>query len=139
MYGTELWDDFHNSKVPLKSFKITYHKCMKLMIGLPRWAGNHDTCDQFNLLTLTHRINYDLFKFMFRIKDSQSECITPFKRFLLYKSDLFKNGSKTAQEIYGINDLLNNDLDAICSRVMYVQATEERSHYYRGVAHQNSV
>ena len=105
---------------------------MKLMIGLPRWAGNHDTCDKFGLLTLTHRISFELFKFIFRIKGSNSICLSPFKRFLLGKSSIIKNGYKIANEMYGIRDLLDNDISAVYARLCNVQATEERSHYYTG-------
>ena len=136
MYGIELWDEFQGSKGSLKSLKITYHKCMKWMLGLPRWAGNHDICDTFQSLTLTHRINYEIFKFMFRIMKSGSACIAPFKRFLFEKSEFFRNGIKIANEIYGITDLFENDIEAIYARLVYVQATEERSHYYRGAGTQ---
>ena len=132
LFGSELWDEFRGAKLALKSFKVTYHKCMKLMIGLPRWAGNHDTCDKFGLLTLTHRISFELFKFIFRIKGSNSICLSPFKKFLLEKSSIIKNGYKIANEMYGIRDLLDNDISAIYARLCNVQATEERSHYYTG-------
>ena len=58
--GCELWDSLKNSKMSFKSFEITFHKCIKRLLGVPQWFGNHDACYKIGVLTLRHsEFRYD--------------------------------------------------------------------------------
>ena len=114
----------------LKSLQITYHKCIKWLLGYPPWYGNHDACDKIKELTLLHRINYEVFKFMFRVIGTDSPCIKPFKYHLKSYGILKNNATNIAKNCYGIDDILKNDLDAVYSRIKLVYDSEQRSDYY---------
>ena len=118
----------------LNCLTITFHKCIKWLLGFPAWYGNHDACDKVGILTLPHRINIEIFKFSFRILESTSPCLTSFKHFLKASGIYLQNANNICRNCYGISDFLTNDIDSIISRVQRVQDSEVRSDYYQSWA-----
>ena len=49
MFGCELWN-VAAEKRALKELCVAYHSCIKKLIRLPRWVGNHEMCDDMNML-----------------------------------------------------------------------------------------
>jgi hypothetical protein len=117
-YGAELWYDMNTSDKQFKAFGVAYHKAIKRMKNLPPWESNHDTCEQAGLSIFKHFINKKIMLFWFSVIYSKSPCIAP----LLDKINrlFFKQ--------YNIVNLLDNDVDAIISRINFVETHEPRSH-----------
>ena len=65
--------------------------------------------------------------FYFNIAKSNSPCIVPLKDYLLNSSKFSINLQDAFRSVYSIQNLLDNDLDAIKSRIMFVQNHEPSS------------
>ena len=88
---------------------------------MPFWESNHGVCKQSGLLIFKHLINKNIISHLFNITNSDSPCIAPLKMYLLHNSFMIHHISHTFKEVYQINDVLSNDLDAIKSRIIFVQ------------------
>ena len=128
-FGSELWYDLKGSKYEYHAMEIAYHKAIKKIIGLPRWASNHRACELIGLQTFNHLINKRTLNFVFSLINSKSPCLLPLKDFLRYDSCIVKHVAETFRNVYSIDDIFDNYRLALYARINYVQATEERSNY----------
>ena len=126
MFGSELWYELKGCSQTFNALKITFHKGIKKMLGLPFRSSNHDACIAANLLTFDHFRNMKIFNFGFQIKNSRSLSLQPIKGYLLRSSMFMKNLNIISETCYGISYLLDNDRDAIASRINYVFMREPR-------------
>lgn len=123
-YGSELW--FCNKKcyVPLKQFAIGFHKAIKKMMKLRYWESNHKACHLAGLMTFNHFINWQRIRFSYKIISNPCKYLR--KCLLNVSEDLFlANEAKSVLlSEYNIESMMENDIDAIKSRILYVQNNE---------------
>ena len=48
-FGCELWN-VAKEKRAFKALGVAYHSCIKKLLRVPRWARNHELCDDVNML-----------------------------------------------------------------------------------------
>ena len=120
-YGTTIRDVKKN----FKSLGISYHKSLKKILNMPWRESNHFVCDRVNMLTCNHLLNMYMFRYIFSLLKSNSVCIVPFKLYLSDQSKIVRDIIEIARKCYNIENLLDNDFDAIVSRIQYVQDREE--------------
>ena len=132
IYGSNLWIEDSLKGKYFKSFEIGYHKAIKKILGVPWGVSNHEACEALGLLTFRHFIHLNQVKFVFRIFNSHS-ILNGFieKSFMFLKkhSIFLSNICNVFKNTYGVDNVLTNDLDAILSRILYVQVHEPRSCY----------
>ena len=126
LYGAELWFGDPGSKSALRQFEIGYHKAIKKLIGLSYHESNHYACQQAQLLIFKHLLNKLKIQFMFRLYFSPCIFIEKLMKYLSVSSVLFNEVNKFSNDLYQINDLLDNDRQAVVSRVVYVQNHESQ-------------
>ena len=126
IYGAELWFGDNKSKVALKQFAIGYHKAIKKLISLSYHESNHYACEQAELLIFEHYVNSLRIKFLFRLNFSPCLFVEKIMRYLLVSSVFVSEVNKFSSDMYQINDILENDLQAIVSRVAFVQNHERQ-------------
>ena len=126
-YGIELWhsktfcaSEYHNQEV-------IYHKSIKKMLKVSFRESNHAVCLETALPIFRHFHNWRMISFYFNISRSKSPCVVPLKNYLLNNSNFSSNIREIFDSIYSIQNLLDNDLDAIKSRIVYVQNHEPNS------------
>ena len=124
LYGCEMW--FSCSVSSLKQFGIGYHKAIKKILNLSYQESNHYACQEAQLYTFKHMVNKC--KIMAAVRHITHPC-----KFLEYVKDYFVVSSfflKSISEIldneYGIDSLLDNDLDAIIARITFIQNHEQK-------------
>ena len=84
-------------------------------------------CKQLNAITFTHLINFRMARFSHSLKKSSSSCLFKHK-FYFTENPFFKSFVFcTWQNIYDVDNILENDLDALMSRILYVQIREPSS------------
>jgi hypothetical protein len=127
MYGAELWYDIKGSRSFFNSFAINYHKCIKKMIGSPWRESNHVVCERTCLPLFKHFINWKNITLAFNLLNTKSVCMGRHKCFLIHDSVMFKVIKKNFYENYLIEDVFDNDIDAIKARIGFVQEREECS------------
>lgn len=124
-YGSQLWHDNTGCQKNFKSLGISYHKSLKKILNMPWRESNHFVCDRVNMLTCNHLLNMYMFRYIFSLLKSNSVCIVPFKLYLSDQSKIVRDIIEIARKCYNIENLLDNDFDAIVSRIQYVQDREE--------------
>ena len=128
MYGGSLWFGNLNAKSVLKKFAVGFHKAIKKSCSLPMRHSNHDVCDSLNMLTFDHYINWLMIRLAFRAMKFDNALLLNLKSFFLEKSVFIDNVRKIGRD-YDIGDIFQNDIDAIKSRLFYVQRNEPRTGY----------
>ena len=124
IYGAELWFGCNKSKKNLKQFAIGYHKAIKKLLNLSTHESNHYACQEAQTLTFENMINNLKLQFMIRMSTSQCCYIKKVDNFLYVSSVLFEEMRELASRKYNIEDMLDNDRDAIRSRFAFVQRHE---------------
>ena len=123
-YGSELWYNDYGSSKEFKNIGISYHKSIKKMLGQSSREHNHPACNEMRLPLFKHFHYKKMVSFYFNLINSPSPCIMPLKSYLktssLFNSYVYSKFS----EIYDIQNLLDNDIDAIFSRITFVQNNE---------------
>ena len=64
-----------SSKRPLKELCVAYHSCIKKLVRVPRWAKNHDLCNEVGLLTCLMLIASRQLLFQKRLSSSENNII----------------------------------------------------------------
>lgn len=119
-YGTELWFRNFDCKVEIKQFSIGYHKALKKILRIPWSERNHHVCNAVNLLVFNDFINLRLVKFCHKIFKCRPFYV--FKCFYYFKdySSLFKHCDLLMLNSYGVNNFIENDIDALSARIYFV-------------------
>ena len=125
-YGAELWYGDSGSRAALRQFEIGYHKAIKKLIGLSYHESNHYACQQAQLLIFKHLLNKLKIMFLFRLYFSPCIFIEKIMKHISVSSVLFNEVDRFSSEFYQIYDLLDNDRQAVVSRVLYVQNHESQ-------------
>ena len=125
-YGSELWYDNDKSLGAFRTVEINYHKAIKRMQNLSYRESNHVACEALNMLTFKHLINKKMISFAFQVLRSRSLCLFSHIPYLKYYSQFISKVKSKAYKDYGIEELFENDMDAIKSRIYYVQCREDR-------------
>ena len=122
-YGSELWCDRRGAVGALKSLAVAYHGGIKRILKVGKRSSSHWACNFLNMPTFIHLANKRLFKFFCNMFHNNSPCTYHIINRLRYSS-FAKYTYATARETYQIVDLLDNDFQAVCSRIEYVQCGE---------------
>ena len=125
-YGSEMW--FHNDKglTSLKHFSVGYHKAIKKILNLSYHESNHFACQEASLLTFDHYLNKISYTSARRL--ITKPCIFMYKvRDYLNVSSVFLSEVKEIfLKVYDIELLFEQDMDAVLSRISYVQNHENQ-------------
>ena len=128
-YGSVLWLDLKGCVNDFKSLSINFHKCIKKIAGVQWSANNHDLCEDMGILTFKHFINNSIISFFHNLINSKSACTERHKHYFLFSSITLKMLNKLFHKIYSITNVMTNDLDAVKSRIRFVEAREERRYF----------
>ena len=123
LYGAELWYDRRGAMGALRSLATAFHGGIKRILKMGKRASSHYACNLLNMLTFDHLINKRQFKFFFTVFKNRSPCLRLILNPLRY-SFFSRAINRVATNVYSINDLLNNDFQAVCARIEYVQCGE---------------
>ena len=126
-YGIELWHSKSFCVTEYHNQEVIYHKSIKKMLKVSFRESNHAVCMETSLPIFRHFHNWRMISFYFNIARSNSPCILPLKNYLLHDSSFSLNIREIFASVYSIQNLLDNDLDAIKSRIMFVQNHEPNS------------
>ena len=128
IYGAEFWlrDQAGRSSAVLKQFSVSYHKSIKKILHLSSHESNHYACQEAKLLTFHHFINK--LKIMAAIRLFSEPCafIRKLRDHMYVSSFLLKEVSGILEVDYDVDSVLDNDRDAIYSRICFVQNHERQ-------------
>ena len=125
-YGCELWFGGETPKYLIKQFSVGFHKAIKKLLGLSSHESNHFACQEANVLMLGHFLNKLKISATLRFLLKPCNFISKILDFIYSSSALVKDVLKILTDVYDVSSLLDNDYQAILSRIWYVQNHEER-------------
>ena len=119
-YGSELWYNTGGSSDATKQLSVGYHNALKKILNVQRWTRNHFVCNMLGLVTLNHTLKFNIIRFVHNIFHNSPSIVEINKAFFLNNSVLYLEANKILRADYGVEDILDNDLDALHSRVLFV-------------------
>ena len=125
-YGPELWFFNKGASYTLKQFAVGYHKAIKKILGLSYHESNHFACQEAQLLTFWHLVNKIKILYSFKLLTQPCDFIKKIREYVSLSFVSVKEVFSILKEQYQIDFLLDNDRDAILSRIQYVQNHEEQ-------------
>lgn len=125
-YGAEHWSLGRGCHDIIRQFSVGYHKAIKKIFKVSTHESNHAICEQARLMTFKHYLNYIRIMFALRTMNNPCNCILTNFCYFKYHSHFMNDIKSMARTVYQIEDICNNDKDAIESRISFVQSREER-------------
>merc|ERR1712002_323303 len=124
IYGSELWFGPNYSSSSIKQFAIAYHKGIKKILRLSYHESYHYACQEAGVFTFENLMNKNKIQFAFRLYIKPCTFIKKLWNYLLVSSEFLREVNNIASMKYEIVDLLENDIEAVMSRIMFVQNHE---------------
>ena len=125
-YGSELWYGGKTPKYVTEHFSVGYHKAVKKLLGLSSNERNHFACQEANILMLDHLLNKIKINTAVRFLLKPCNFISKILDFLYLSSALVRDVLRILRDVYDVEFLLDNDFQAILSRIWFVQNHEEQ-------------
>ena len=69
-------------------------------------------------------------KFAYNMCYSNNKLISKLRNFIINKSCIINEMKLIMYDKYGVENFINNDIDALISRIYFVQRNEERSNFF---------
>ena len=124
LYGSEIWFGLRRPSQELRQFAVGYHKAIKKLLGLPMHESNHFACQEAGLLLFSHLINKLQISTFYRFMTKPCKIICKLHAFLKISSVFGENIRKIMLDDYDIHSVLDNDIDAVISRIHFKQNHE---------------
>ena len=105
---------------------IAYHKAVKKVAGLQVWDSNHKGCDTVKVPIFKHLLTKRMICFLHSLLNSCCNSISRFKYYFRYSSNYALALKRVFHLSYGIEDIFDNPLCALISRIQFVQNHEQR-------------
>ena len=128
-YGSETWYNFISKSRTFNKIKICYHKALKKIAGMTPWHSSHEACFLVGVYTFDHFLSIRILSLLFRIINSESNCLANLKYYFKLNSFLHRNVKEHFLMTYGVENVIDNDFEAIKARVGFVYAREKWSEY----------
>ena len=126
-YGIELWYNGKNRNKYLRTPAVAYHKAIKKLYNLSPYDSNHYACDIGGFEIFKHLQSKRMLKYCYSLFKSQGSCMKRMRYYINFLSNVKSNIRRIFQNEYDITDVFRNDIDAVLSRIKFVQNHEPRS------------
>ena len=122
-YGLALWCSKNIFvKQSFKTFKIAFNKSLKKIIDCPSYSSSHAVAEICQQLLLNHRVIQVQVKYLNRLLNSNHDILL-INNYFVRHGNLANHLIEILKQKYQVN-LYENDIDAIISRIHWVQANE---------------
>jgi len=129
-YGLDMWSEHLLMSRHIHKVSVAYHKSVKKVANLNLWDSNHRACESIGVDTFPHLVSKRLLSHYVTLMTTNCPALKVLRYHFLYNSRVKTNLDKVFVEQYGLSNFIENDVDALYARIMYVQRTEPRSHYF---------
>ena len=131
LFGSQLWLDKAKTAKSFTKFSVSYHLALKKLLGFPKFFSNHIACSILNVFTLRHQVHFNVLKFFLWLKECKSICFSFHRNYFLRFSYFRRLLDSLFLKNYDTENILENDPDALVSRMFFVQ-NHERSSGFTG-------
>ena len=126
IYGCELWFGGSYSTTLLKDFAVGYHKAVKKILKLSYHESNHYACQEAQVFTFKHFIHKCKITAALRVLNRPCNFIQKILGFFKVSSKFLQDVYCILNDFYNIDSLLYNDIQAIISRISFIQNHESQ-------------
>ena len=123
-YGCELWFGCSMPSQAIRQFEIGFHKAIKKLLCLSTNESNHYACQEANILMFGHFINKIKIRSALRFLTKPCSFIAKIRNFYIVSSVMYRDIRKILFDQYQVDSLLDNEFEAIFSRISFVQCHE---------------
>ena len=124
IYGADLWIKNRGCVNILKQFAVAYHKAIKKLLQLSTHESNHYACQEAQMLTFNPYMNKIKIMTVLRLFKSPCASIAKNISFWTISSSFYAEIADIFLKEYGIENIMDNDRDAIVSRIWFIQNRE---------------
>jgi hypothetical protein len=124
-----MWYDRKGCASVFNELKIAVHKSITKVYKLPYWHSSHEICERADILTFPHLVNLRCYQFLNRILYKNNAFLNIIKTYVTKYSSLIFIINQIFFNIYGVQNLLDNDRDAIIARIYYVDRHRPPTHF----------
>ena len=128
-YGISTWIDEAISDNKIRKISVGYHKAVKRLANMAQWQSNHEACEKLEVNIFKHLLYKRILSHYYSLIYSKSGIISSFRYFFQYQSFTKSVLTDSFSKIYGVANFENNDVQALNSRVDFIQRNEPRSGY----------
>ena len=128
-YGISTWIDEAISDNKIRKISVGYHKAVKRLANMAQWQSNHEACEKLEVNIFKHLLHKRILSHYYSLIYSKSGIISSFRYFFQYQSFTKSVLTDSFSKIYGVANFENNDVQALNSRVDFIQRNEPRSGY----------
>lgn len=122
-YGLSLWCSKNIFiKQSFRAFHIAFSKSLKRIVGFPMYSSSHVVAEICHQLLLNHRVIQIQTKYLNRLIKSNHEIVI-LNNYFVKQGRLANHILEILKQKYQVN-LYENDIDAVISRIHWVQANE---------------
>ena len=128
-YGLSLWNS-HNvfNKCIFRTFDIAYSNALKQICQKPKYSSSHEVAISCNMLLLKHLVALNQIRFLHKLNNFKKINSVFNLNYYFIKSGSFSSHVfNVFKNFYGVCPF-NNDIQALCSRIFYLQRNENRSY-----------
>ena len=95
---------------------------------MPKFTSSHHVAEMCDMLLFKHLVIQNQLRFFNKLKEVNNSIFLG--NYIFMKNGLFfSHLFKTFETVYSVN-ILDNDIQALHSRIFYIQRNEERSNYF---------
>jgi len=128
-YGINVWFEHPLKSRQLTRLSVAYHKAVKRVASMNIWDSNHTACELVGVDTFPHLLAKRLLAHYISISYSRCPLLKILRYHFMFNSRVKRNVDRIFTERYNVTDVVNNDVDALYSRIDFIQRYEPRSHY----------
>lgn len=128
-YSSTNWYSLENCKKSFNTLATLYHKHIKKIYKVNKYHSNHIICKEANILTFKHFISTKILNFVINLVNGKNNCLKQLKYYFMNDAITINKFKKYFEENYNISNIFENDLDALHSRIQYVEKNEPTSLY----------
>ena len=104
----------------MNQFSVGFHKALKKILNVPNFYSNHLVCEFMGLVTLIHQLHIEKVRFIYKIFKNPPAFLNKNFNYFKYNSYFLKDVEIIFNTFYDVDDLLDNDFEAIVARVYFI-------------------
>ena len=128
-YGISTWIDEKITDKKIRKISVGYHKAAKRLVNMAPWQSNHEACEKLQVNTFKHLLYKRILGHYISLISSKTGIISNYKYYFLYESFIKSVLSEVFSNVYGVLNFEDNNKQALCSRIYFIQRNEPRSDY----------
>ena len=128
-YGINTWTEELISNNKIRKISVGFHKAVKRTANMLPWDSNHEACQKVDINIFKHLLIKRILGHFLTLLKSENVIISGLHYYFRYCSQIYRVLSHEFTCNYNVDNFLNNDKDALMSRIDFVERNEPRSHY----------